>query len=436
MKITIIGTGYVGLVAGLCFADFGNDVTCLDTDEKKINLLKKGNMPIYEVGAEEILKRNLNAQRIRFTTDAKFSIQWADVIFIAVGTPSQEDGEADLTYIINVAESISKYADRYKVVVDKSTVPVGTSKKIEKIIKTGLEDRKCEFTVDVVSNPEFLREGKAIGDFLNPDRIIIGTNSKSAEEILLKIYKVFDRSNKPIMVTNPETAEMIKYASNAFLATKITFINEIAELCEKVGANVLDVAKAMGQDGRISPKFLHPGPGYGGSCFPKDTKAIVKTAKDNNVKLSIIENVISANEYQKKRCADKVKERLEKGTIAILGIAFKPETDDVRESSALRIVDELLACKKYKLNLYDPKARKQGERYFPNSEFISWKENVYDAIFASDAVLLITEWLEFRSLDFEKVRSIMSGNLFFDFRNVYNKEDLVKFGLEYFGTGV
>ena len=436
MKITVIGTGYVGLIAGLCFADFGNEVVCLDVDKSKIDMLRSGKMPIYEMGAEELISRNIRLNRISFTTEKEYAIKFAEVIFIAVGTPEKETGEADLTYVYDVAKEIGQYANEYKVVVDKSTVPIGTARQVSKIINDELKRRGEAFTIDVASNPEFLREGKAIADFLNPDRIIIGTDSEKAKEKLLSLYKVYNRSNKPIMVTTPETAEIIKYASNAFLATKIAFINEMSQLCEAVGANVLEVAKAMGQDGRISSKFLHPGPGYGGSCFPKDTKAIVSTAKRHGVDLSIIDSVIKANEQQKQHCANKIISNLESGTIAVLGVSFKPDTDDVRESPALEIIRELLKANKYKLQIYDPQAMNECKKHFADSDNLVWCENAYNAVTNSDAVAIITEWLEFRSIDLEKVKSLMNGDLFFDFRNIYSVNEIEACGFKYFGTGV
>jgi UDPglucose 6-dehydrogenase len=436
MKITVIGTGYVGLIAGLCFADFGNDVICLDVDKAKIDMLSNGQMPIYEVGAEDLIERNIKAKRISFTTDEKYAIESSEIIIIAVGTPETDYGDADLTYIYNVAEEIGKLANGYKVVVDKSTVPVGTSRRVYSIINNEIKKRGLDFKVDVASNPEFLREGKAIGDFLNPDRIIIGSDSEIAKEKLISLYKVFNRSSKPIMLTTPETAEIIKYASNAFLATKIAFINEMSQLCEAVGANVLEVAKAMGQDGRISPKFLHPGPGYGGSCFPKDTKAIVRTGKEYGVNLSIIDSVIKSNETQKRYCAEKIMNNLSSGTIAVLGVAFKPDTDDVRESPALEIIEELLNSGNYKLNIYDPKAMEEARKRLHKSDNLNWCDDLYSTLKGADAIAIITEWLEFRNIDLDRAKSLMNGNLFFDFRNIYSIKEIEENGFNYFGTGV
>lgn len=436
MKISIIGTGYVGLIVGLCFADFGNDVICVDSDKSKIKLLNEGNCPLYEMGAEELLRKNLYNKKISFTNDMKAAVENSEIIFIAVGTPEEDDGDANLSSFYKAIIDVCQYVNSNKVVVNKSTVPIGTAKAVRKLIDSELIRLKIDYKVDVVSNPEFLREGRAINDFLNPDRIILGSDSKRAIEALMNLYKVYKRSNKPIIITDSETAETIKYASNAFLATKITFINEIAELCEKTGANVLEVAKAMGQDGRISPKFLHPGPGYGGSCFPKDTKAIVKTAEKFDVDLSIINSVIRSNERQKRRCAVKVKNEITEGTLAILGISFKPDTDDIRESPALSIIDELYAEQKYCFKIYDPQAMAEGKRYFKDYINLSWHDNAYDAVQDSDAILIITEWNEFRSLDIEKLRLSMRGKTLFDFRNIFPKDDVEKNGLLYIGTGV
>lgn len=436
MNITMIGTGYVGLIAGLGFANFGNNVMCLDINEETISRLSQGECPIYEPGAEDLLKSNLKANRIQFTCDTKKAIEFGEIIFIAVGTPETDNGEADLGYVYNAARSIGNYIDSYKVVVTKSTVPVGTAKEIRSIIHDTIRNRKEDINFDVASNPEFLREGKAIGDFLNPDRIIIGIDSNLAKEKLNSIYKGFLRSNKPIIITSTNTAEMIKYASNAFLATKITFINEIANLCEKVDANVLEVAAAMGKDGRISPKFLHPGPGYGGSCFPKDTKALAKIGKTFGAPLTIIESVIKANEKQKEIAATKIIEKMPKGSvIALLGLSFKPDTDDIRESSAIYVTQKLLETKKYKLKLYDPQAMEESKKQL-SDENIIWCQNAKEAIQGSDSVTIMTEWAEFRNLEADYLRKLMKGNVIFDFRNIFIKDEMIQAGFEYNGLGV
>ncbi|NLJ87378.1 MAG: UDP-glucose/GDP-mannose dehydrogenase family protein, partial [Epulopiscium sp.] len=334
-RIGIIGSGYVGLVTGACLADFGMKVMCVDIDEDKINQLKEGKIPIYEPGLEQLVERNTYYKRLSFTTDIEQVVSESDVIFIAVGTPPAEDGSADLTYVLKAAEDIASYMNEYKVIVDKSTVPIGTGQKVKNIVKKVLESRNAQIDFDVVSNPEFLREGSAIYDFTHPDRVVIGGESEKAIEIMKDVYRVLYLNETPFIITNIETAEMIKYASNGFLAMKVTFINEIANFCEKVGANVQEVAKAMGRDGRIGPKFLHPGPGYGGSCFPKDTRALARMAKEHNSPITLIEATIEANERQKLLMVKKVKDAigdLNNKTLAILGVTFKQNTDDMRES--------------------------------------------------------------------------------------------------------
>ncbi len=438
MKITVIGTGYVGLVAGLCFSDFGHEVICLDIDGNKIKMLKEGKCPIYEPGAELLLQKNTNAGRIRFTTNSKEAVEFGELIFIGVGTPQSSTGEADLSYVFSAAKDIGKHINKYKVIIDKSTVPIGTAHRVKEIIRQEIIERKVEIDFDVASNPEFLREGKAINDFTNPDRIVIGVDSEKAETLLKKAYSSFTRSNKPLIVTSIVTAEMIKYASNAFLATKITFINEIANLCEAVGADVLEVAAAMGKDGRISPKFLHPGPGYGGSCFPKDTIAITSIARENNVKLDIVESVIRANQHQKELAARKILKRFPKGaTIALLGLAFKPETDDVREAPALEIIKILSAEGNYIFQVYDPQAM-QGvkERELHGMDNISYCIDAYEACKNADCMAVVTEWYEFRNMDFEKLKDLLKNPIIFDFRNIYRRKDAEDMGFEYFGTGV
>lgn len=436
MKITVIGTGYVGLIAGLGFADYGNDVVCLDVIPEKIELLKQGKCPIYEPGAENLLAKNLRAERVQFTTDVEYAVKHGEVIFIAVGTPEDEDGNADLTYVYEAAEEIGRYIDDYKIIVDKSTVPIGTSREVEKIIQKEIQKRNAEISFDVASNPEFLREGKAVGDFLNPDRVVIGVSSERAEKKLRKLYHVFERSKKPLIVTKPETAEMIKYASNAFLATKITFINEIANLCDKVGANAAEVAYAMGSDGRISPKFLHPGPGYGGSCFPKDTKALAYTAKSYGSPVTIVESVIAANENQKRLAAGKILDAMpDGGKIAILGLAFKPETDDVREAPAITVIHELLKNGKFEINVYDPEAMDTARKVLP-CDRLNWCESAGRAVEGMEAAAVLTEWAEFRNMDGEFLSRMMPGGKVFDFRNVFDKKEILAAGLEYIGIGV
>lgn len=436
MKITVIGTGYVGLIAGLGFAKWGNEVVCLDVIEEKVARLRQGICPIYEPGAEQQLADGLSSGRLRFTSDTQAAVEHGEVIFIAVGTPESEDGSADMKYVHAAAHDIARFCNGDKIVVDKSTVPVGTARDLEARIRAWLEEFGKPYTVDVASNPEFLREGRAVGDFNNPDRIVLGVASERAKEKLTAIYSIFSRSNKPVIVTTPETAEMIKYASNAFLATKITFINEIANLCEQVGADAQQVAAAMGKDGRISPKFLHPGPGYGGSCFPKDTKALADTGAKYGARQTVVESVIRANEKQKKMAAQKVLDRFPQGgTLAVLGLSFKPETDDIRESPAIDIVQALLEAGNFNLRLYDPKAMETAKRALGESPALTWCSGTEEALEGVDAILIPTEWAEFRSLDFQSLRNTTRQQVLFDFRNIYQKDYVRKNGFEYYGTG-
>ena len=437
-KITVIGTGYVGLIAGLGFAKWGNEVVCLDVIPEKIQKLQQGICPIYEPGAEVQLSDGLTSGRLRFTCDVKEAVEHGELIFIAVGTPEAPDGSADMKYVYSAVDEIADYMQSYKLVVDKSTVPVGTARALKERMAIRLARLGKDIPFDVASNPEFLREGRAVGDFNNPDRIVLGVFSEEAERRLRTLYKVFSRSNKPIVVTTPETAEMIKYASNAFLATKITFINEIANLCEQVGANALEVAAAMGKDGRISPKFLHPGPGYGGSCFPKDTKALADTGVKYNAPLTVVESVIAANERQKQRAARKVMSRFpEGGTIALLGLSFKPETDDIRESPAIAIAQALMESGRFDLRLYDPKAMENTKAALgENHPEIVWCTSLADAVRNADAIVLATEWGEFSTLDFVRLKAEMAQPILFDLRNIYHTEEVTAFGFEHYGTGV
>lgn len=437
MKITVIGTGYVGLIAGLGFAKWGNEVVCLDVVPEKIEKLQNGICPIYEPGAETQLIDGLASGRLHFTCNVKEAVEHGELIFIAVGTPEAPDGSADLKYVYSAVDEIVDYMQSYKLVVDKSTVPVGTARALRERMATRLQALGKDIPFDVASNPEFLREGRAVGDFNNPDRIVLGVFSEKAEYLLRELYKIFIRSNKPIVVTTPETAEMIKYASNAFLATKITFINEIGNLCELVGANALEVAAAMGKDGRISPKFLHPGPGYGGSCFPKDTKAIADTGVKYGSPMTIVESVIRANENQKKRAAKKIANRFPNGgTIALLGLSFKPETDDIRESPALEIARALLADPRYTVRMYDPKAKENAKRELGTPLNAVWCGGAQEAMQGADAVVIATEWAEFASLNFEDMKRILKQPVFFDLRNIYPKTEVAAAGFEYHGTGV
>lgn len=439
MKITVIGTGYVGLVASLGFAKWGNEVVCLDVVEEKIQQLQRGICPIYEPSAVSYLRDGQESGRLRFTCDTKTAIQHGELIFISVGTPEAEDGSADLRYVYAAADDIATYMESDKIVVDKSTVPVGTAKNLQVRIRARLDSLgKQNLRVSMASNPEFLREGKAIGDFNNPDRIVLGVSDEYAKIRLSKLYNAFIRANKPIIITTPETAEMIKYASNAFLATKITFINEIANLCEQVGADAQQVAAAMGKDGRISPKFLHAGPGYGGSCFPKDTKALADIGTRCGARQSVVEAVIQANKNQKRLAAKKVIDRFPNGaTLAVLGLSFKPETDDIRESPAIEIVNILLAHGGFDLRLYDPKAMPNAQRALGvDSSHLSWCRSAGEAVKGVDAILLLTEWAEFNALDFAELKDHVRQKVFFDFRNVYKREALENTGFEYYGTGI
>jgi UDPglucose 6-dehydrogenase len=438
-KVAVFGTGYVGLVSGVCIADFGINVICVDIDERKIERLNNGEVPIYEPGLEVFLERNIKAERIRFTTDAKTAIDESNVIFIAVGTPPAENGEADLRYVYEVAETIGEHMNEYKVVVDKSTVPIGTGQQVKKIIRKRLESRGVECLFDIVSNPEFLREGKALQDFTHPDRIVIGVESDSVAEIMKKVYRPLFINETPFVITNVETAEMIKYACNAFLATKITFINEIANLCEKVGANVQQVAKAMGRDGRISPKFLHAGPGFGGSCFPKDTKALHQIGEKFGVQMSVVKTVVEANERQKLLAVEKLEKSLGavKGkTIGILGLSFKPETDDIRDAPSLTMITQLID-KGAKIKVYDPQAMNEAKKELGKlGKEVMFCKHAYDTAEGADALIIVTEWHEFRNMDLLLIKKIMSGNVFYDTRNIYFRKDIEELGFIYIGTGV
>ncbi|MDR2143913.1 MAG: UDP-glucose/GDP-mannose dehydrogenase family protein [Treponema sp.] len=441
VNIAIIGTGYVGLVSGACLADFGNIVVCVDNNAEKIKSLENGIIPIYEPGLETIVKRNYASGRLRFTTDITEAVKTSGVVFIAVGTPPAEDGGADLSHVETVAREIAGAMESYTVVVDKSTVPVGTGRLVTQWIGEEQKKQDKDIPFDVVSNPEFLREGSAVFDFTHPDRVVIGGESPRAREIMKEVYRSLYLNETPYIETNLETAEMIKYASNAFLAVKITFINEIANLCEKTDANVQDVARAVGKDGRIGAKFLHPGPGYGGSCFPKDTRALAKTGRDQGEPLSLVETAIASNERQKQRQIAKIETglggagSLEGKTIAILGLAFKPNTDDMRESPAITIC-EGLAAKGARLRIWDPAAMNEALWRFDAIKDSVYRANgEYDAITGAHALVLLTEWNQFRNLDLEKVKDLLAAPCFFDLRNVYKREEVTIAGLRYFGIG-
>jgi len=437
-KIAVIGTGYVGSVSGACLSDFGNHVICVDSNSEKIESLKKGIIPIYEPGLDAVVARNISCGRLTFTVDTAAAVKQSDVVFIAVGTPPADDGSADLAYVETAARQIGSIIEKYTVIVNKSTVPVGTGRKVLNWIKEEVSKRGVSAEFDVVSNPEFLREGAAVYDFTHPDRIVIGSESERARNIMKDVYRSLFLNETPYIETGLESAEMIKYASNAFLAVKITFINEIANLCEKTGADVQDVARAMGKDGRIGSKFLHPGPGYGGSCFPKDTKALAKIGRDHDETLHIVETTIETNEKQKLRAAKKIESALGSlagKTICLLGLAFKPNTDDMRESPSITVC-EYLAGLGASLRLYDPAAMKEAKWRMKSIEkSLYFAQDEYDAASGADALVIATEWNQFRNLDLIKVRSLLSSPNFFDLRNIYKKQEALAAGLVYFGIG-
>lgn len=431
MKIAVIGTGYVGLVAGACLADMGNDVICIDNNETKLLQLRNGIIPIYEPGLEELVKVNTMEKRLTFSSNINDAVKQSEVCFIAVGTPQGEDGSADLQYVMQVAEAIAKSINGYKVIVNKSTVPVGTAEKVTEIIK-----QYTNYPFDVVSNPEFLKQGNAVDDFLHPDRVIIGSNSDKATRIMQDIYASFFRTGNRVIVMDVKSAEMTKYASNSFLATKISFMNEIANLCEKVGADAEMVRVGMSTDTRIGNKFLFPGLGYGGSCFPKDVKALIKTGIDNGVDMSIIKSADATNKKQKQIFINKIlsyfKNDINNKTFAIWGLAFKPKTNDMREAPAITVINELLKHGA-KINVYDPKAMDYSKSIW--GDRINYCQYSYEAVKNANALLLLTEWNEFRRPDFEKIKSLMAAPLIFDGRNQYNAERLKDKGFVYYQIG-
>ncbi len=430
MKLAIIGTGYVGLVTGAGFANLGNDVICLDIDQTKIDQLSDGVMTIYEPGLEEIHQRNLKTGRLTFTTDGIKAVQESDIIFICVGTPENEQQEADLTAVQAAAKTIGRYMNSYKIVVNKSTVPVGTADLVKKIIDQNQQE-KIEF--DVVSNPEFLREGAAVKDFENPDRIVIGTDSKKAEEIMTSLYRSRARTDRPIMVTGIKSAEIIKYASNTMLATRISFMNQIAYLCEKTGADIKEVAKGMGFDRRIGPRFLQAGVGFGGSCFPKDVKALIVTLKQNDCDADLFEAVARINETQKNIAVEKLKSVMEikDRTIAVWGISFKPKTDDIRDAPALIIIRALQKLGA-KIHACDPVAIKNAEKVLDDVKFF---EDPYESIRDCEALIVATEWNEFRNLDMRAVKILLKNPIIIDGRNIYDPKEMRALGFEYMGIG-
>ncbi len=433
MKVAMIGAGYVGLVSGACFAEFGADVTCIDIDSDKIGKLREGVIPIYEPGLAELINKNREQGRLAFRDGYDESIAECDLIFIAVGTPARHgDGHADLKYVYQAVKDIAPYLEGYTVIVDKSTVPVGTARTVKRIVRE--QNPGAQF--DVAANPEFLREGAALADFMRPDRVVIGVETKRAEETLRELYRPLNLIETPMLVTDLESAELIKYAANAFLATKISFINEISALCEAVNADVHAVARGMGLDGRIGRKFLHPGPGYGGSCFPKDTRALVRIAQENNVTSRIVEAVIEVNEAQKARMIDKIRAALggsEIGkTLAVLGLAFKPETDDMRDAPALSILPELIE-NGARIHVHDPQAMPEAKTLLPES--VLYFDEVYAALAGADAAVLMTEWNAYRGMDLERIKKTMRGNVFIDLRNVYEPELMRAAGFDYICVG-
>jgi len=444
MKICIIGTGYVGLVSGTCLSDFGLEVTCVDKDSEKIKGLNAGNLPIYEPNLEDLIEKNVKAGRLSFTTDLRKTVEQSKAIFIAVGTPPNHDGSADLSQIEAVAKEVARYINEYKVIVNKSTVPVGTAHRIKEIINENViarseATRQSQPTskpipFDVVSNPEFLREGSAIYDFTHPDKIVIGTTSEQALKIMQEIYRPLYLIDTPFVVTNPETAELIKYACNAFLATKITYINEIANLCDKVGADVHQIARAMGLDGRISPKFLHPGPGYGGSCFPKDTRALCSIAENFGYEFKSLKAVVSVNNRQRELMVEKIKHLvgdLKEKQIGILGLSFKQNSDDIRESSSIDII-KILLREGAKIKCFDPLAMENAKKILPD---IIYCDNEYEVAEGSDCLVIVTEWNQFRNLDLLRIKKLLKTPILLDLRNLYEPENVKKLGFIYEGVG-
>ena len=440
MKVSVIGTGYVGLVTGTCFSEMGNDVTCVDIDEKKIEALKRGEVPIYEPGLNRMVEENYKRGNLKFTTDIKEALDNSNIVFIAVGTPMGEDGSADLQYVLKVAESIGKYMKHHMYVVNKSTVPVGTADRVEAKIQEELDKRGSNLTFDVISNPEFLKEGDAIADFMKPDRVVVGAKRREAFDIMRELYAPFTRSRDRFIQMDIRSSEMTKYASNAMLATKISFMNEIANICERVGADVNMVRHGIGSDSRIGYAFIYAGCGYGGSCFPKDVQALIKTAKEHGYEPKILEAVEDVNYRQKRVIVDKVVKRfgedLSGKTFAIWGLSFKPETDDMREATSIVVIDELTK-RGAKVKAYDPKAIDEARNfYLKDNENVSYFDSKYTPLKDADALILLTEWKEFRSPDFEEIKKRLKSPIIFDGRNQYNRDTLLKNGFEYYQIGV
>jgi UDPglucose 6-dehydrogenase len=436
MKIVIIGTGYVGLVSGTCFAETGIDVICVDIDKTKIDGLNQGRVPIYEPGLEDMIRINVEKKRLAFSTDLASSIRDCDAAFIAVGTPPGEDGSADLRHVLDVAAEIGKTMLDYLVVVNKSTVPIGTAEKVRKVVDAELKRRKAGFGFDVASNPEFLKEGAAINDFLKPDRIVVGIDSERGKKTMERLYKPFLLNGHPLLFMDIPSAEMTKYAANAILATKISFMNEIANLCEIVGADVNMVRKGIGSDSRIGPKFIYAGVGYGGSCFPKDVKALIKTSDANHYSLDILKAVEKVNDHQKKILPAKIRRhfnnQIKDKTIAIWGLSFKPNTDDMREAPSLVIIDELLSAG-VKIKAYDPVAMEECRKIAGDK--ISYAKDPYDALLDADALVIVTEWAEFRMPNYRIMEKLMNNKLIFDGRNIYDLADMKEYGFTYYSIG-
>ncbi|MDH5749650.1 MAG: UDP-glucose/GDP-mannose dehydrogenase family protein [Rhodospirillales bacterium] len=427
MKVVMIGAGYVGLVTGTCFSEFGLDVVCLDKDDSKIERLKAGDIPIFEPGLEDLIESNVRDGRLSFGTDLKLAVDGADAVFIAVGTPTGDNGEADLSYVYAAAREIAEAMTGYTVVVTKSTVPVGSGDAIEKIIR----DTRPDADFDVVSNPEFLREGSAINDFMRPDRVVIGTDSARAREVMRRLYRPLFLIETPILFTSRASSELIKYAANTFLATKISFINEIADLCEHMDADVHDVAKGIGLDGRIGPKFLHPGPGYGGSCFPKDTLALVQSARSVKSPLKIVEAVVQVNDLRKKQMAERVIKAcggsVKGKTIAVLGLTFKPNTDDMRDAPSLDIIPALIKAGA-RVRAYDPEGMEEAKKLLDG---IEWCSDSYRTMSDADALVIVTEWNQFRALDLKRIKSLLKEPVLVDLRNIYNPDEMAAAGFRY-----
>jgi UDPglucose 6-dehydrogenase len=437
MKISIFGTGYVGLVTGVCFAEMGNDVICADIDENKISKLKDGKSPIFEPGLDDLITNNLRAGRIKFTTDLKNSIESSELLFIAVGTPSDVDGSADLKYVLQVAETIGNHMNGYKVVVNKSTVPVGTANKVKATIQKALQTRGKNLEFDVVSNPEFLREGNAIEDALKPARVVVGVESEKAREAMRRLYEPFLKSGNPLLVMDPLSSEMTKYAANSMLATKISLMNEFSRVCEKVGADIENVRRGIGSDPRIGPHFIFAGVGYGGSCFPKDVRALIKAGSLVDEDMKILKSVELANTLQRNNFILKIKNKLDRLSgkkIAIWGVAFKPGTDDIREAPSLDIIQSLLDSGAT-VTAFDPVAAENTKEYFEGNHHLTFVNDQYQALEKADALVIVTEWKSFREPDYERMKSIMKKPLIFDGRNIYNPKDVRSFGFEYYSIG-